>query len=241
MARPITQSQPERRFVASVTTSLRIYAPTREWAVWNYESFEENPFHPTIAAKVIGLAFLNVVTGWEEYMEDSFVRYMCGATSGSTPPPALRLGPCRNRAHARSVLAASKAGGFLRWHDFRWVQRLAGLFFVEGRPYSAVPEIVVDRLSDAVTIRNRIAHASSVARRDFRRVVNTLRGRPVDSPLPPGMSPGTLLVSPAGHGFPVDWLNEQSLHYGDIFEAYMNLFLEQVSILTPSGNCCQAP
>jgi len=50
------------------------------------------------------------------------------------------------------------------------------------------------RLKDAQIIRNRVAHSSSKARHQFRRMTNLNIGEPANSPMDYGFSPGKYLV-----------------------------------------------
>src|ERR1035437_7655315 len=61
------------------------------------------PIHPKNANRVVGLAFLVLVSGWEDFVEGVFLRYMAGATFPRGTAPALRLGPCYNLQHAYEV------------------------------------------------------------------------------------------------------------------------------------------
>jgi hypothetical protein len=148
---------------------------------YTYESFEENPYQPRVAQKVVGLAFLSAVAAWEQFVEHVFLGYMAGATSGSGYSPRLALGPCRNRAHALRVLGASSGGDAnrsLRWSDWNWVIHAGCVFFRSGEPFTRLSALTAARLRDSQAIRNRVAHDSAKARRQFKRCVNALEGRP---------------------------------------------------------------
>ena len=45
-----------KRLWAALNTSLRIYHPARGWMRYTYESFDENPYQPRVAQKVVGFA-----------------------------------------------------------------------------------------------------------------------------------------------------------------------------------------
>ena len=228
-----------KRFYSALLTSARIYAPAREWSIFSADSFQENPYQPRVAQKIVGLAFLGAVAAWEEFLEDAFLGYMAGATSDSGFSPSLRLGPCRSRTHAVTALsgAAQTADAYrtLRWSDFSWVAGVAEIYFVRGRPFSAVSPAFRERLRDAQVIRNRVAHNSRRARTQFKKVANHLRNLSADKPLPHGFSPGRLLVEPASAAsFGQVWLRQQSHHHwGDLFEAYVSMFEELAFLLVP--------
>lgn len=54
------QQRSKAVFFAALETSIRIYGPAREMCKYDFESFGETTYQPTVAAKVVGLAFLGV-------------------------------------------------------------------------------------------------------------------------------------------------------------------------------------
>ena len=228
-----------RQFLAAISTAQRIYAPVRESCVWNYESINEGDFHPRVAFKVVGLAFLSIVSAWEEYLENSFLRYMAGAQYGASHSPKLRIGRCRNTIHARQVLTgtinSNDAVRFMRWNDYSWVLSSATIHFNKGEPYSKLSQLYQSRLRDAQIIRNRVAHSSSRARTQFKRMLNANIGDPKDTPLPYGMSPGKYLVyNKPEIVFGKAWVDSKDCYWPDIFECYVHMYWEICDLLTPS-------
>jgi hypothetical protein len=204
---------------------------------YSYESFEENPYQPRVAQKVVGLAFLSAVAAWEQFVEHIFIGYMAGAASGSGYAPTLSLGRCKNRSHALHVLGASAAGDphrALRWNDWDWVTRVAGVFFRSGEPFSLLDIITVARLRDAQVIRNRVAHDSAKARNQFKRCVNALQACSIDKPLPRGFSPGEFLAKEA----PAKSFCHFSIYSGggDFFEGFVATFFEASALLSPAAD-----
>lgn len=229
---------PVATFQSALLTSLRIYSPARDWCKWSYESFDETPYHPRVAAKVVGLAFLNAVTAWEQFLEDVFLRYLSGAASPSGYQPALRLGPCHGTAHASQVLemAGAREGSLRtgRWSDYGWVVATSHVFFGRGEPFTLISPRWRERLSDATALRNRVAHSSDRARRRFKPVAAKFLGLATTAPLPRGMSPGRLLVEgDPRRAFDATWLNKCEHTWGDLFEAYISMYSETSSQLVP--------
>ena len=208
---------------------------------YSYESFEENPYQPRVAQKVVGLAFLSAAAAWEQFVEHVFLGFMAGATSGSGYSPSLRLGACKNRSHALRVLGAASGGEphrSLRWNDWAWVSQVAAVFFRSGTPFSQLDALTIARLRDAQIIRNRVAHDSAKARHQFKRCVNTLKGELPDGALPRGFSPGEFLADEAPAelfcGFDVYPADPHT--WGDFFEYFVSTFFEASVVLSPTAD-----
>jgi len=238
MATKRTQTHSTRSFLKSLTVAGKIYAPAARDCIYTYESFEETTFHPLIASKIVGLAFLSAVAAWEEYVEETFLRYMSGATSETGYAPQLLVGTCQNRAHALRVLTAafghSVGSRNLRWHDFAWVQHIAKVFFRRGEPYSQIPKHHLKWLEHANVIRNRVAHNSANARKSFKRLANQYLGEQPDAPLPKGFSPGQLLVCSNLTEADQLLISSDIVYEWDcLFVAYLNIFEDLAFRLTP--------
>jgi hypothetical protein len=238
MARHRTQSNVTRSFLNALNVAGKLYGPVAPECVYTADTFDEYSFHPLVASKAVGLAFLSAVAAWEEFVEESFLRYMCGAAAENGCSPILTLGPCRNRAHALAVLTApfgvSVGSRNLQWHDFKWVQHVAKVFFRRGEPYSLVQPRLIELLNDAVVIRNRVAHNSAKARKAFKRIANRMLGCTETAPLPKGFSPGRLLVStnlPKADQVLVD--AELLFEWDCLFEAYINIYEHLAFHVTP--------
>lgn len=235
----LSQNQIRRNFLNSVDTAFRIYGPAREWCKWNYESINETPYQPLVAAKVVSLSFLSVVAAWDEFVEESFFRYLCGTKASSGFSPKLRIGPCKNLTHAQQALSGSIniKEGFrqLRWSDYAWVIKVASIFFEKGKPYSSVTDRFKERLKDAQIIRNRVAHNSLRSKKQFKKIANKFLKKDLDASLPKGFSPGLLLVCQYPENiFSSNWLDEKDqIYWGDIFEAYMSMYAGLVELIVP--------
>lgn len=69
-----------------------IYVAMLPYVDLSYEGILENPLHPSQAAKIIELSFMNIISAWEEFVQGVFIRYMIGGESESGYSPALRIG-----------------------------------------------------------------------------------------------------------------------------------------------------
>lgn len=235
ISRRRTLAQAYKNFIGALNTAGRIYAPARSWCRWTYETFEENPYHPTVAAKVIGLAFLSMAAAWEEFIEESFVRYLAGAASPSGYMPSLRLSQCASIDRGKQVITGSLRAeqGYrsLRWNDYRWVLATAQVFFRDAEPFSLVPEDFRMRLSEAQVLRNRVAHNSTQARRKFKTLANSYLKQQANAALPRGFSPGELLTMENPGVFNAEWVEQQHFTWGDLFECYNAMYFELGAII----------
>jgi|SRR3972149_6579026 len=127
---------------------------------------------------VAELAYLQLYLSWEEFLEESFVRYFCGSRSpnGTTYP---RLIKPKDNDSARAFLFANRR--YLDWTDHSAIVRIAETVFQNGGPFATLSSSS-RTLTDMKKIRNRITHRSQSARNEFEDVVRQQLGsmpRPV--------------------------------------------------------------
>jgi len=144
---------------------------------------------------VAELAMLRVQLGWETFLEDVFVRYMCGARTAAGFAPVLLQPRERTLSDAMSTLLGTQL--YLNWSITNTLAR-AGTFFNAGAPFASTLAVVRTAVVEINAIRNRIAHSSEFSRDAFRAVVLNHLGY-----VPRGMSPGRfLLTTIPGSGTP---------------------------------------
>jgi len=117
--------------------------------------------------RIIELSFMGVVADWESFLEQTFVRYMAGATDGFRTE--LRIGRCKDISHAYKVLSAKPdydpQDHVLSFRSPQKVAALARLFFHEGAPYARPLATHGRLLSLAFDLRDRVAHSSEKSTR----------------------------------------------------------------------------
>ncbi len=176
------------------------------------------------ARRVVELAFLGVLSAWEDFLEQSMTRYLAGARCDGGYLPPLRLGRARDIAHAYQILSGDPSHNpdteYLRFSDPSSIGELAVIFFEAGRPYRDALQPREDLLRDALKIRNRIAHSSQKCRADFKKVALRHLGRRPGTALPQGYSPGDLLTRRAERHFG-KWAKDNGV---TVFDAYMDLY-----------------
>lgn len=135
---------------------------------------------------IVELSFLKLYLAWEQFLEETFTRFMCGSitASGYSPnrfvqPPTLK--------HAYSMVLEGKS--FVDWTKISNIIRRARMFFEEGEPYVTAVGSASSELEEMRRIRNRIAHRSEHSVRLFKEVVRQRIGS-----IPKGMRPGRFLL-----------------------------------------------
>lgn len=189
--------------------------------------------HTEHVRRVIELAFLGIVSAWEEFLEQVFVRYLAGAKSDSGYSPTLRVGKAIDIGHAYHIVSADPeydpAKLYLRFGEPGWTVSVAKIYFEGGRPFAPALTDNKDRLMDAMKLRNRVAHASTKCREDFRKVARSFFGLPANGGLSQGFGVGDLLMKPAER------------HFGDkardkgwsIFYSYVRLYGRLAKTIVP--------
>jgi hypothetical protein len=184
------------------------------------------PLHPAQARRVVALAFMNIVSAWEFFIESTFIRYMAGARSPAGYQPQLRAGRCASLKHAGQLIKANMdfdfESNYLVWSSWSTVTNRAKLFFDHGRPFTSLSSVNVTHLKHAFIIRHRVAHASTKARSEFVKVAK-LHTR--TSTLRQGYDVGNLLLEK-----PALFRHSKERSY---FEAYLDLFVDLANLIAP--------
>ena len=107
------------------------------------------------------MAALQMFSQWESFIEDSFLRYLCGARPSRANGP-LRYAYPRDLEHARSLILGDRSRRWVRWSDpTDDVIPRARLYFRDGEPFNSALRPVATDLNNLRKLRNRIAHDSS--------------------------------------------------------------------------------
>lgn len=180
-------------------------------------------------AQIIELAFMGMVSAWEEFLEASLVRYMTGTatkTTGYCPTP--KFGRATDLNHAYEILSNDpeykRGKAYLKVTDPRSVWRTADFFF-DPHPYGALNG-KDSLIRHASAIRNRVAHNSEKCRKAFKVTATSLLGT---KQLTSGYQPGTLLMTPVRKHFPKAYITQQLTH----FDAYAQMYEELARVIIP--------
>jgi hypothetical protein len=132
------------------------------------------------------IAFLRAFTGWEVFLEETFLLFLVGHKAPKAPRP-IRFGFPANLSAASEWCTDGKE--YAKW-NVSDVRRRADRWLDQGKPFSPVLQGRQARLDQLITIRNAIAHESSVARTKFENLVRN------ELPtVPAAMSVGSFLIT----------------------------------------------
>jgi len=121
------------------------------------------------------MAYLRVFVGWEQFIEASFLRMMCGYQS-TVWTPAFAAGKQRQLKISAAEGALFGGRDYLLWHNPKSVRDRGHQWFAGG-PHEAVAVSNFSRLESFAAVRHRIAHGSDDARRKFDAATMTLSGQ----------------------------------------------------------------
>src|SRR5262249_19074079 len=119
------------------------------------------------------LAYLRMFIAWETFLEESFLRYLCGyvASRGSA---ALRQRAFRKVEDARIAVLSGR--DFVSWSNVDRIRQRSRTFITLGS-HETVIGAARSRLEAFAAVRNRIAHGSAFARREFDQATMMLTGQ----------------------------------------------------------------
>lgn len=132
------------------------------------------------------IALLRIHLAWEDFIENVFIRYMCGAQTASGYSPVLLGAPYPNSRAALSNLLGGSS--YLTWSPNNIVTR-ANVYFDRGDPFVAMVNSARNSLIQINTVRNRFAHRSQFAIVEFETVIRNAIGY-----MPRGINPGRFLL-----------------------------------------------
>lgn len=151
------------------------------------------------------MAYLRVFVSWEAFVEQAFLRYLCGYASSSGTATLVPGGSFeRTLSSAEAALLGTRQ--YVLWHKPSTVISRCRRFFAT----SAIDVVVsshTSRLENLASVRHRIAHAQADARSNFDSATMALVGRRYR-----GSRPGAFLRDwDLGASPPVRWLETLSL------------------------------
>lgn len=230
--RPPKVAQIKAVFLKAVDSAEKLVASARALSAVN-----PNVKHPRLHAeqtrRVVELAFLGLVSNWEEFLEQTFTRYMAGAKSPNGFSPEFRLGTAADIAHSYHVISGDSGfdpkSSYSKFGEPRWVINTARIYFESGSPYSPRMQAYIEPLQSAVKIKNRVAHSSEKCREDFKKVAKAHLGLQQTAKLKQGYTVGDLLVAKPVAVFKTSL----QAKYQTYFETYCDLYRYLATQIVP--------
>ncbi|MBL4781952.1 MAG: hypothetical protein JKX92_06880 [Porticoccaceae bacterium] len=147
------------------------FAYERDFSGDNVRSEQEIEF-------LVTSAFLKLFIAWESFLEKSFVAYLTGEVSMDGGGLTKFANPT-DEDHAHKLLIGTQK--YVDWANKEIVNRVAGLYFMEGEPFKTALNSIGTDLSDLRTIRNASAHISSTTQTKLDAVASRILGVTVTS------------------------------------------------------------
>jgi hypothetical protein len=240
MSRTPKLNSVRNEFVRIISSAVNIFLAVFQYTEKDriYAGIQgEEPLHPAQVKRIIAFSFTQVISAWEQFIQDSFMRYMIGASSPSGYKPQLRIGPCKSYIHAWQVLTG-KIGfdpdrDFIGWTSWQIITDRAKIYFEEGHPFTLLGQPDTQRIADAVALRNRVVHGSSRCIEKFKKVAKEHLRLSVEDKLNPGYGVGDLLIHEPLI-FPKNpEITPETPEFNNYFISYANLFLEAAYKIAP--------
>lgn len=165
---------------------------------------------------LVEVCFLQVLMAWETFLEEAFARFMCGARRLSVPRDPVRLTQFPSLQDAKLTIYQGRR--YANWLVPANIEAVCLQHFDQGAPFLGLITAANLELNEIRIIRNKIAHSSSHATREFRNLM--IRKLPN---VHRGVSPGRFLLSPVPQT-----MNPQNL--GNFYQFYAS-FLETLAQL----------
>lgn len=144
-------------------------------------------------------SYLRIFLLWEDFLEQSFLRYLCGYES-SLGPATLRVPSFSTLANAQTAVLGTN--NYVSWANHKRVAARSHNFIDSGF-HETVLNSNLARLEAFKSVRHRIAHRSVHARKEFDESTIMLAGRRF-----PSSSPGRFLrYSAMPQPVPETWLH----------------------------------
>lgn len=139
-------------------------------------------FHPARLEAFYEIAFLRIYVQWEVFLEETFIRYLCGYESSYGPAPLLRR-PFPTLAAARAAVLGDS--DYVSWQRPSAIARRCRKHMANANrqppPSNCFHESVVlsysYQLEAIAAIRNRIAHRSKHSKAEFENATMQLAGK----------------------------------------------------------------
>ena len=149
---------------------------------------------PRDIESVAGLTLVRIHFAWEHFLNDTFLRYLCGSLSPNQTPSTLLQASFRTISAAGIDVRTNNNGDirpFVLW-NLKQTKKRANKYFANGAPFSSGFSFGQQVIIDMYIIRNHFVHKSDTTQTDFQSLVRKEVGS-----LSKGMTPGRFLLRPS--------------------------------------------
>lgn len=134
--------------------------------------------------------FVRAIVAFEKFLEDYFLDLVTERYKPKSHVIRLRA-KFASHADAQDFILLDKK--YADWLPYKTTTKRAERFIMDGLPFTKLPDVEKGSISDAMTVRHRIAHSSESSRKEF-----SQRFFPTIAQNVPG--PAALLRTPLSHG-----------------------------------------
>ncbi|HRP68665.1 MAG TPA: hypothetical protein PLY93_03970 [Turneriella sp.] len=212
----------KNKFLSDIDKCSRIYNKCAKLtAVRNSEKI-----HPKQLARITEMTFIDLVSAWEIFLENIFLRYLLGAKCPNDSDPNRFITHIKKLKEARGLLSGLEnydaEKQYMRFIDTKWVIDRSKYFFKDGKPFADL-QPHINKFVAATKIRNAIAHNSPKSKKDFLDTAkNTFNIKNQ------GLHPGELLNKYATVQFNLGRATKKTY-----YEAYSELYKSMAEVLAP--------
>jgi hypothetical protein len=190
----------EQRFASAVDRALELpEAGERIRASSPPGSAPRQELRPSRLEALYETAYLRIFLLWEDFLEQTFLRFMCGYHARTGPAILIRPAFSSLGDAERAILLGKD---YVSWANPTRVSRRCRRHIAAGT-HETVINSNFSRLEAFNAVRNRIAHSSRFARLEFDRATMSLHGRRYPASSPGRFLRDTAVTSPA----PQSWLH----------------------------------
>jgi hypothetical protein len=231
MARRPAVTQIKAKFLAELQKSRAMYSAFESLPRTNTPSTASG-IHPKHLHKSREMVFLGIVGSWEEFLEQSLVRYAMGVATQNGYQPTMNCPAYGTRILAYQAI--SRKVPYNPSTNYLNMSNPSGVASIANRLFSAHTFTCLgsqaNLLNAAINIRNRVAHKSSKSRAAF---VGTakwfLQPQNSQTPLSQSFCPGALLAKNVQRHFGAALIQGCVTH----FEAYLQLYEGLANTIVP--------
>jgi len=131
-----------------------------------------NKLKPSLPQKyvwlIVELSFLKIYLAWEQFLEETFLRYAMGGKTSTGYKVTSYINP-RDKVHAQDLINEGKE--YSNWTPSEVIKKASRFF--KREPFRNALRPIITELDEMRTIRNKIVHGSSYSNEKFKTLVRS--------------------------------------------------------------------